>query len=166
MKMNFGIAFLFCIQLLVVIVESYIASPVRISSLRSDAKFGVTCLSAYSSPGGSTHNMHSSSAWGSRRSSTGVPSRTACESAVNVEWEPMSELDRRIEDGVHYEHMPHHHDSQNQHQKESRLPGCHSKAKRIVDSGDDDDSNRVRAVFCAYRYSAEDYNRLKSADIR
>lgn len=32
-------------------------------------------------------------------------SPTARESAVIVEWEPVSELERRIEDGVHYEHQ-------------------------------------------------------------
>ena len=28
------------------------------------------------------------------------------EGAILVEWEPISELERRIEDGVHYEHFP------------------------------------------------------------
>ncbi len=112
-----------------------------------------SALSAYShSSGGSTHNMHSTP-WGSRGSSAGVPSRTACEGAVNIEWEPMSELDRRIEDGIHYEHRRNHYES-------------HSKTRRIDDAKDDDDSPPVRAVFCAYHYSEEDYNRLKSADIQ
>jgi len=45
------------------------------------------------------------------------------------------------------------------------MPGCHPKAKRIVDEEEDGPSNGARAVFCAYRYSDEDYNRLKSADV-
>jgi hypothetical protein len=77
----------------------------------------------------------------------------------------MSELDRRIEDGIHYEHMPNYYQSKNEYQKGSRIPGCHSNAKRMVDAEDDDDAHEVRAVFCAYHYSTEDYNRLKSADI-
>ena len=157
--MKSGITFLFYLQLLLAGAESYVVAPIRISDSRLNSNFALTSLSAYSpSPGGP-------SPWGSRGSSAGVPSRTACESAVNVEWEPMSELNRRIEDGIHYEHMPHHYESVNQNQKASRMPGCHSNAKRIVED-EDDDINTVRAVFCAYRYSEDDYNRLKSADMR
>jgi hypothetical protein len=92
------------------------------------------------------------------------PSNTACESAVNVEWEPMSNLQRRIEDGVNYEHIPsaaNHHDESQRH---TRMPGCHSKAKRITEN-EDDDSPGVRAVFCGYKYTQDDYNRLKAADV-
>ena len=39
--------------------------------------------------------------WGASR---GVPSKTARESAYACEWEPMTELERRIEDGINYEH--------------------------------------------------------------
>ncbi len=160
--MNSRIASLLYIQLLVGLAESYIVVPPPMSS----ARHSTTALSAYShSSGGSTHNMYSSP-WGSRGNTGGVPSRTACESAVNVEWEPMSELDRRIEDGINYEHTPYHYESHKRYHKGSRMPGCHSKAKRIVDGEDEDDSPPVRAVFCAYRYSEEDYNRLKSADIQ
>lgn len=166
LRMNSAITSLFYIQLLVAVAQSYMVAPARILDSKHNANLAMTSLSAYSpSSGGSTHNMHSSSRWGSRSTSASVPSKTACESAVNIEWEPMSELNRRIEDGIHYEHMPNHYQSQNQYQKGSRMPGCHSKAKRIVDWGDDDDSHEVRAVFCAYHYSTEDYNRLKSADI-
>lgn len=157
--MNSAITSLFYIQLLVAVAQSYIIAPVRISDSKYNANLAMTSLSAYSpSSGGST-------GWGSRSDSASVPSKTACESAVNIEWEPMSELDRRIEDGVHYEHMPNYYQSQNEYQKGSRMPGCHSNAKRIFDAEDDDDAHEVRAVFCAYHYSTEDYNRLKSADI-
>lgn len=164
--MNSLFASLFYVHLFVGFAESFVVTPLPISASRHNSKFATTALSAYShSSGGSTHNMHSSP-WGSRGcTGTGVPSRTACESAVNIEWEPMSELDRRIEDGIHYEHISGHYESQKQYHKGSRMPGCHSKAKR-VDAEDDDDSDPVRAVFCAYHYSEEDYNRLRSADIQ
>ena len=48
-----------------------------------------------SNPAGSNH-------YSSNRRSP----KTAMESAILVEWEPISELERRIEDGVHYEHFP------------------------------------------------------------
>jgi len=101
-----------------------------------------------------------------RSSGGSVPSKTACDSAVNVEWEPMSELERRIEDGVNYEHFPAaFHQNQNQpHHRRERMPGCHSKAKRISET-EDDNIPGVRAVFCGYRYTPEDYNRLKAADV-
>jgi len=77
----------------------------------------------------------------------------------------MSELERRIEDGANYEHFPtDYHQNQNQHHSKERMPGCHSKAKRISET-EDDNIPGVRAVFCGYRYTPEDYNRLKAADI-
>jgi hypothetical protein len=87
--------------------------------------------------------------WGSR----GFPSKTARESAFNVEWEPMTELDRRIEDGVNYEHMP------NQaHRRQSGNKGNQ-------DSSVDDETPSARGVFCGYRSTSEDYDRLKSANL-
>mmetsp|Transcript_26598 Transcript_26598/g.57019 ORF Transcript_26598/g.57019 Transcript_26598/m.57019 type:complete len:167 (+) Transcript_26598:166-666(+) len=161
------IAPLICIQLCVASTESYVVAPARLSAFERSTLSVTTSLSAYSSsPGGSSPNAHSSSAWGSRSSSASVPSKTVCESAVNVEWEPMSEMERRIEDGIHYEHVPnHYHQPQEPNKKRGRMPGCHPKAKRIVDEEEDGPSNGARAVFCAYRYSDEDYNRLKSADV-
>ncbi len=165
-KMNSLFASLLYIHLCLGFGEAFVGGPSPITTLQNDSRFATTALSAYShsSTSGSTQNMHSTP-WGSRGSSAGFPSRTACESAVNVEWEPMSELDRRIEDGIHYEHIPGHYESQRQYHKGSKMPGCHSKAKRIADT-EEDDSEPVRAVFCAYRYSEEDYNRLKSAGVQ
>jgi hypothetical protein len=57
------------------------------------------------------------------------------ESAVNVEWEPMTKLVLRIEDGVHYDH---------DHSKSSQ--------KQPIPV--------ARGVFCGYRYTPEKYNRL------
>ena len=143
------------------IAESLVVAPARISFSGRNILSATTSSSAYSSPSGGSNNAQSSSAWGARSSGASVPSKTACESAVNVEWEPMSELERRIEDGIYYEHLP----IINQVQKKQQMPGCHSKAKRIVDTEEDDDSPGVRAIFCGYRYTPEDYDRLKSADV-
>jgi hypothetical protein len=77
---------------------------------------------------------------------SGKRDRTAIESAVNVEWEPMSELDRRIEDGVHYEH---------EHCNPKKQPRKFVTKEEIP---------VTRGVFCGYRITPEEYNRLKSAD--
>ena len=78
---------------------------------------------------------------------SGKRDKTAIESAVNVEWEPMSELDRRIEDGVHYEH---------EH--------CKFSQKQPREVAPKEDIPVARGVFCGYRITPEEYNRLKSAD--
>jgi hypothetical protein len=56
----------------------------------------------------------------------------------------MSELDRRIEDGINYEHIP---AEANRRQKEL-----------------DDEIPSARGVFAGYRYTSDEYSRLKSAD--
>jgi hypothetical protein len=71
-------------------------------------------------------------------------SQTARESAVRVEWEPVSELERRIEDGIHYQHWP------------EKRRQYHQKA--------DPDAPIRQGVFCGYITTQEDYKRLKSAD--
>mmetsp|Transcript_9399 Transcript_9399/g.28066 ORF Transcript_9399/g.28066 Transcript_9399/m.28066 type:complete len:156 (+) Transcript_9399:198-665(+) len=151
------LASLFCFQLLFLAVESFAVVPIGNSAIGQLVSSTTTSLSAYTPPTSGSSQQHA--AWGTRSSGSSVPSKTVCESAVNVEWEPMSELERRIEDGVHYEHIPNHYDVVQQ------MPGCHPKAKRIVNEEEADNAPGVRAVFCAYRYSEEDYNRLKSADI-
>lgn len=90
----------------------------------------------------------SSSPWGSR----GVPSKTARESAFNVEWEPMTELERRLEDGLNYDHIPTPPSSFNP----SREPKSHSERSESIPS--------TRGVFAGYRFTQEEYDRLKSAD--
>jgi hypothetical protein len=95
---------------------------------------------------------HPSSSGGSPWGSRGVPSKTARESAFNVEWEPMTELDRRLEDGVNYEHMP------------SQAHKRRSGTKGYQDSSVDDETPSARGVFCGYRCTSEEYDRLKSAD--
>jgi hypothetical protein len=87
-----------------------------------------------------------------------VSRTTARESAVLVEWERMSELERRIEDGVNYEHDVDMSDSnfvagRNYHQNAAagRKPKGSNK-------------NNKRGVFCGYRATQEEIDRLKSAD--
>ena len=91
-----------------------------------------------------------------------VPSKTACESAVIVEWEPMTELERRIEDGIHYEHIQ---PSRSQHHSSKDGPSQGNRAFKEKDSEEEESQPKTRAVFCGYRYSEDEYNRLKSADV-
>lgn len=85
-------------------------------------------------------------------------SKTARESAVLVEWERMSELERRIEDGINYEHDVDMSDSnfvagRNYHQ--NAAAGRRNKGSN---------TNQKRGVFCGYRATREEIDRLKSAD--
>jgi hypothetical protein len=87
-----------------------------------------------------------------------VSRTTARESAVLVEWERMSELERRIEDGINYEHDVDMSDSnfvagRNYHQNAA----AGRKAKGIK-------KNEKRGVFCGYRTTQDEIDRLKSAD--
>ncbi|CAJ1954530.1 unnamed protein product [Cylindrotheca closterium] len=85
--------------------------------------------------------------WGNSR---GVPSKTARESAFAVEWEPMTELERRIEDGINYEHLP--------NQRSQHHGNTYSR------TATKDDIPYSQGVFCGYRYTDEEYCRLKSAE--
>jgi len=152
-----SIVSLFYLQLFILVAESYVVIQSRNSAYGRQSFPRTTSLSAYTPPTGGSSQY---STWGSRSNGSTVPSKTACESAVNVEWEPMTELERRVEDGIYYEHIPNH------YREAQQMPGCHPKAKRLIDTEEEEeDSPGVRAVFCAYRYSEEDYNRLKSADM-
>ena len=63
----------------------------------------------------------------------------------------MSEMERRIEDGVNYEHPP------------STGSRGQQKSKHAV-SPQDDGIPSARGVFVGYRYTKDEYDRLKSAD--
>ena len=81
---------------------------------------------------------------------------------MNVEWEPMTELERRVEDGVHYEHLTNEaHKKSQQQQQQTRRRNIHRDG---TDLDDDDDIPSKRGVFIGYRYTEEEYHRLKSAD--
>lgn len=80
-----------------------------------------------------------------------VPSKTARESAFNVEWEPMTELERRVEDGVNYEHTA------------SQEYFFQKKAQRTSDD-QEEGIPRAKGVFVGYRYTQEEYERIRSAD--
>jgi hypothetical protein len=89
--------------------------------------------------------------------------RTACESAVLVEWERMTELDRRIEDGFRYEHDPDLYQPSfmgSERQSSSRRGGTSTASQK---HGGVDALPSHRAVFCGYRITSEEYGRLRSA---
>ena len=117
-------------------------NPVLVESRYHSREKGLELLAIPPHSGGG-------SAWGQQRR---APSRTARESAVTVEWEPRSELERRIEHGVNYEHFDH-------------------QTRQVQNGGSDTASSKnpgpppVRGVFCGYRCTAEDYGRLKSANL-
>lgn len=80
----------------------------------------------------------------------GRSSSTARDSAAHVEWEPLTELQRRIEDGVHYEHWP-----------DDETFGD----SRTHDVANEDEPERVvEGVFFGYKVTKEDYDRLRSAN--
>eukprot|EP00934_Nitzschia_sp_Nitz4_P008501 Nitzschia sp. Nitz4//scaffold20_size174350//26374//26769//NITZ4_002082-RA/size174350-processed-gene-0.87-mRNA-1//-1//CDS//3329541749//8491//frame0 len=82
------------------------------------------------------------------RTTRGIPSKTAMDSALNADWEPLSELDRRIEDGVNYDH------SVTLVGRELRQP----RAKK------QDGIPAVEGIFVG-KFTEEDYKRLRSADL-
>lgn len=124
-----------------------IASSLTIGATTALAPIGCRALNSFRPSALSALPTSSSGPWGSR----GGPSQTARESAFNVEWEPMTELDRRIEDGIHYEHMP---SPVNNRQQNSKRPS----------SLQQDGIPSARGVFVGYRFTEDEYNRLKSAD--
>lgn len=84
-------------------------------------------------------------------------SSTARDSAVLVEWEPVPEIQRRIDEGVHYEHWEEYGSGGPRHRRRTQS----ANAKRGPSAGG---TPRVRGVFCGYRATKEEYSRLKSAD--
>lgn len=65
----------------------------------------------------------------------------------------MTELERRIEDGEHYEHIP--------------SPANQKwRAASTAQTEQGDDIPSARGIFVGYRYTEEEYTRLKSADPR
>ena len=87
------------------------------------------------------------------RSKSSGQSRTALENAVLVEWERRSELERRIEDGVLYEHF-----------EEDSYPGTQQNNHRRSNKPSFQDTTpKSRGVFCGYRGTKEERDRLKSA---
>jgi len=79
--------------------------------------------------------------------SRNIPSNTARESAVIVEVEPVSELERRIEEGMNYEHFS---DNEVPKEKDDRY---HEKEES------------ARGVFVGYSVTSEERRRLKSANV-
>ena len=84
---------------------------------------------------------------------------TARESAVLVDWERRSELERRVEDGIHYEHFPEMSDSYFGTQVRRQSKSSKPSSARVTASG------AVRGVFCGTKATKEEYERLRSANL-
>jgi hypothetical protein len=103
----------------------------------SDSKYDRTVTLLHAQPGG--RNSGSS---------------TARDSAVLAEWEPVSELQRRIDEGRRYEHWV-----------EYDGPAGPGRQKRVHNAKANPGSSiTLKGVFCGYRVTKEEYSRLKSAD--
>ena len=99
------------------------------------------------------------------------------EGAILVEWEPISELERRIEDGIHYEHFPDFEHMRQQARTARRRSGGGGSGRvdaNQVDSttdhvngnvdGDDANLESAQGVFVGFRVTKEEVDRLRSAD--
>jgi len=75
------------------------------------------------------------------------PSKTLRESATLVDWEMRTELDRRVEDGFHYEHYF----------------IANSWQQFQQEASSNDATPTVRGIFCGYRFTDEEHDRLRSA---
>lgn len=84
--------------------------------------------------------------------------KTSRESAVIVEWEPVSNLERRIEEGVNYHHDVFSYESFRQSKKNGRTMNV---GKQMME--DDSMTTRVHGVFVGYRVTKEERERMKSA---
>ena len=85
-------------------------------------------------------------------------SSTARDSAILVEWEPVPEIQRRIDEGVHYEHWDENGSGGSRH-GHRRTHSANAKSGTSANG-----TPSVRGVFCGYRVTREEYARLKSAD--
>ena len=108
-----------------------------------------------------------------KKSKKGILSRTARESAVIVEWEPVSELERRIEDGMHYEHFDplFVYGTNSSQEKAQHRNGNQNKGKKEWNNdwwrgwnvNRNDTYDHVESVFCGFTVTKEEIERLKSA---
>ena len=115
--------------------------------------------SLYATPGSSKHAHNQGSYGHGYNNGNGNTFKTARESAVIVEWEPVSELERRIDEGIHYQH----------YNIEDDFETSTPQSKGFYNSGSG--TNRanieiesVRGVFCGIASTREEINRLKSAN--
>ena len=139
--------------------------------------------------GSSTSNSKSGSSTTSshhhyqKKPKNGILSRTARESAVIVDWEPVSELQRRIEDGIYYEHFDPLFVNGSEEKAKIRKElkeKCRSNQNYAKDWNNDwwsccfgrnndwnvngnDIHDHVESVFCGFTVTKEEKERLKSA---
>ena len=87
------------------------------------------------------------------------------ESAILVDWDPVSELERRIDQGKEYEHWPekkYYHGSSSS--SSSFAKGSNSSSSKRKGIGDMDEEGTVRGVLFGLRTSSYERARLKSAN--
>ena len=129
--------------------------------------------------GSTTGGSWSSSPSSSHHAQSRRDHKTAMEGAILVEWEPISELERRIEDGIHYEHFPDFEHMRQQARTARRRSGGGGSGRvdaNQVDSttdhvnvngnvdGDDANLESAQGVFVGFRVTEEEVDRLRSAD--
>ena len=142
------------------------------------SKSSTSSSSLYTTSNNSANNFNSNSNY--HKNKKGILSRTARESAVIVEWEPVSELERRIEDGVHYEHYDPSWEFGSEEKARIRKEWKERMSKK--DTNEDQSSKEseskwgfngwksndniktVNGVFCGFRVTQEEIDRLKSAN--
>mmetsp|Transcript_26953 Transcript_26953/g.31354 ORF Transcript_26953/g.31354 Transcript_26953/m.31354 type:complete len:233 (-) Transcript_26953:142-840(-) len=137
-------------------------NPSLIQSIRKDGKpkSTITSLCVH-------HNQNNCSNGSNKNNRKGVLSKTARESAVIVEWEPVSELQRRIEDGIHYEHFTEYEYYNNDGKRKRR--GSRSEATSSSSTKSREDTTNVEianSIFCGFTYSEEEVQRMKSANVK
>ena len=84
------------------------------------------------------------------------------ESAILVDWDPVSELERRIDHGKEYEHWPEKsfYGSSSYVNGNSNVNSFHRRKSMDEDHG----MPCVRGVFCGFRSSVDERARLKNAN--
>ena len=165
------------------------AAPYAPSALQHGIGIGIALTALHAETpggagGGATGGSWSSSPASSRHAQSRRDHKTAMEGAILVEWEPISELERRIEDGIHYEHFP---DFEHMRQQartarrgRSRSGGGGSRGgradadqvdattDRVNTNGEMDDADvnleSAQGVFVGFRVTEEEVDRLRSAD--
>lgn len=91
---------------------------------------------------------------------------SAMESAVIVEWEPVTELERRIDDGIFYHQLQEEHDLDEEYlwtDDEYQYDDKYQYSRARGPSNHDVNIPRVIGVFCGYTSTKEEKSRLKSA---
>lgn len=133
--------------------EAFSTAPRRIQN-RPSLTTSITLLKATQHHSQHPYNNYHHS----NKNRNSFSSKTSRESAVIAEWEPVSNLERRIEEGMNYHHDPFSYESIRQSRKHGRRRM--NVGKQMME---DDDITRVHGVFVGYRVTKEERARMKSA---